>query len=279
MPALSVIIPIKNEEKNLPACLAALAGWADEIVVADSGSMDRSAEIAAQFGATIIQFEYQGGWPKKRQWVLDTYPLRNDWVLLLDADEILLPPLKEEIAQAIQHPICSGYTLLFQMEFLGKRLRYAYPGLRKLSLFRKGTGRYEKRLEDQDASMADMEIHEHVVVSGSVGHLQNPVLHRNYNSLSRYILKHNEYSNWEAKVLTQGGAEELPPAFWGNQAQRRRWLKRYLLRMPGTAMAYFFYNYVLRGGFLDGKPGLYYCLFAATQMVHVKAKIYELEQT
>jgi glycosyltransferase involved in cell wall biosynthesis len=91
---LSVIIPVKNEALNLSACLTVIAGWADEIIVADSNSTDGTQEIAKQFGATVIQFNYEGGWPKKRQWVLDTYPIRNEWVLLLDADEILLDPLK-----------------------------------------------------------------------------------------------------------------------------------------------------------------------------------------
>src|SRR5690606_35260020 len=99
---VSVLIPVRNEAHNLPRCVDALKGWADEVVVVDSQSTDGTIEIAEQYGATVLQFHYQGGWPKKRQWALDTYPFRNDWILLLDADEILLDPIKEEMAAAIR---------------------------------------------------------------------------------------------------------------------------------------------------------------------------------
>ena len=114
--------------------------------------------------------------------------------------------------------------------FLGRVLRHGDVGLWKLSLFRRGRGRYECRLMDQDASMADMEVHEHVVVEGATAKLRNPLIHHNVESLSRYIQKHDEYSNWESRLLLQRGArKELPPSLLGTQAQRRRWLKRKLM--------------------------------------------------
>ena len=127
--------------------------------------------------------------------------------------------------------------------------------------------------------MADIEIHEHVVVDGATALLHNPIVHHNIDSLSRYIIKHNEYSNWEARVLTQSsvGVEEVQADLFGNQAQRRRWLKRKLFRVPGSPVLLFLYRYFLRLGFLDGTPGLIYCIFQAVQMFHTKAKIYELQ--
>ena len=89
------------------------------------------------------------------------------------------------------------------MYFLGRILRHSDASFWKLSLFRKGRGRFECRLKDQDASMADMEMHEHVVVNGPTALLRNALVHHNVDSLSRYIQKHNEYSNWEARVLLQ----------------------------------------------------------------------------
>lgn len=273
---ISVLIPAKNERNNLGRCLAPLAGWADEIVVVDSHSTDDGLEIAAGFGAKVLQFDYAGGWPKKRQWALDTYPWRHDWILLLDADEILTEPIKEEIAQAIQNSQYDGYWLRFRIVFLGRMLRYGDTELWKLFLFRKGKGRYEKRLERQDASMSDIEVHEHVVVDGPTGRLKNPVRHENWNSLDRYISKHNEYSAWEARVHREGVDHDLPPRFFGSQAQRRRWLKRKLLAIPGAPIIRFLYIYFLRLGVLDGRPGLIYASFKLIQMMHVKAKMYEL---
>jgi len=126
--------------------------------------------------------------------------------------------------------------------------------------------------------MADMEVHEHVIADGLVAALQHPLVHHNVESLSRYIQKHNEYSNWEAQVLSQPEAEvgEVRADLFGTQAQRRRWLKRKLYRLPGSPVLLFLYRYVLRLGFLDGIPGLIYCGFQAVQMFHSKAKIYEL---
>jgi glycosyltransferase involved in cell wall biosynthesis len=279
---VSVIVPVRNEACNLPRCLEALAA-VGEIYVIDSQSTDNTVEIAQSRGAKVVQFHYAGGWPKKRQWAMDTLPFTYDWILLLDADEILTPELFEEIRRAVQNPGVNGYSIRLQMYFLGRVLRHCDASFWKLSLFRKGRGRFECRLKDQDASMADMEIHEHVVVDGPTAELRNALVHHNIDSLSRYILKHNEYSNWEARVLlkadgdSEDDSQEMSDDLFGTQAQRRRWLKRNLYRLPGSPVLLFLYRYVFRLGFLDGVPGLIYCTFQAVQMFHSKAKIYELE--
>jgi glycosyltransferase involved in cell wall biosynthesis len=274
---VSVIIPVRDEAKNLPRCLQALRD-VGEVYVIDSQSTDESVEIARSHGAQVVQFHYQGGWPKKRQWAMNTLPIAHDWILLLDADEVLTPELSEEIRAAIRNPAIAGYSILLRTCFLGRVLRHGDVGLWKLSLFRRGKGQYECRLKDQDASMADMEVHEHVVVEGATASLRNPLIHYNVESLSRYIRKHDEYSNWESHVVLERGEDkELPPSLLGTQAQRRRWLKRKLFAVPGSPVLLFLYRYVLRFGFLDGAPGLIYCGFQAVQMFHTKAKIYEMK--
>jgi glycosyltransferase involved in cell wall biosynthesis len=274
---ISVIVPIRNDARNLPRCLESLA-VAGEVYVIDSQSTDSSAAIADSYGAKIVQFHYRGGWPKKRQWAMDTLPFAFDWILLLDADEVLTPELAEEIRIAIQNPGVNGFYIRLQLFFLGSILQHGDASFWKLSLFRRGRGRFECRLKDQDASMADIEIHEHVVVEGRTGKLRNSLVHRNIDSLSRYISKHNEYSNWEARVLARsaGDPEEMEADLFGNQAQRRRWLKGNLYRLPGSPVLLFLYRYIVRLGVLDGTPGLIYCTFQAVQMFHSKAKMYEL---
>ncbi len=279
---ISVIVPVRNEARNLPRCLGSLAP-AGEVYVVDSESTDDTVAIAQSHGAKVVQFHYAGGWPKKRQWAMDTLPLAYEWILLLDADEVLTPELVEEIRGALQNPDVNGYFIRLQMYFLGRVLRHCDASFWKLSLFRKGRGHFECRLKDQDTSMADIEIHEHVVVDGPTAQLRNPLVHYNVESLSRYILKHNEYSNWEARVLLQPendsnrSSDEVKADLFGTQAQRRRWLKRNLYRLPGSPVLLFFYRYIFRLGFLDGVPGLIYCTFQAVQMFHTKAKIYELQ--
>jgi glycosyltransferase involved in cell wall biosynthesis len=274
---VSVIIPVRNEACNLPRCLKSVRG-AGEIYVIDSDSTDETADIARSFDAKVVQFHYHGGWPKKRQWAMDTLPLAYDWILLLDADEVLTPELAEEIRRAIQSPRYDGYYIALRMYFLGQVLRHGNASFYKLSLFRRGKARFERRITHQDASMCDMEVHEHVVVEGQTTKLQNPLVHRNLESLSRCIRKHDEYSNWEAEVWLQGGNSygDLPPSLVRTQAQRRRWLKKHLLGLPGSPLLFFLYKYFFRLGFLDGVPGLIYCGFQGIQFFHIKAKIYEL---
>jgi glycosyltransferase involved in cell wall biosynthesis len=275
---VSVIVPVRNEAHNLRRCLESLRG-AGEVYVIDSGSTDETVEIARSFDTKVVQFHYRGGWPKKRQWAMDTLPLAYEWVLLMDADEALTPELADEIRQAVANPSHDGYYIALRMHFLGRVLRHSDSRFYKLSLFRRGHARFECRSRDQDASMCDMEVHEHVVTEGPTAKLRNPLVHHNVETLSRYIRKHDGYSTWEAHVWLrgEGGYADLPPSLLGTQAQRRRWLKRKLLGLPGSPFLFFLYKYFLRMGFMDGVPGLIYCGFQSVQFFHVKAKIYELQ--
>jgi glycosyltransferase involved in cell wall biosynthesis len=275
---VSVIVPVRNEARNLPDCLESLR-HAGEVYVVDSQSTDATVEIARSFGAHVVQFHYKGGWPKKRQWAMESLPLANDWIFLVDADEALTAELVQEIRNAIQDPRFNGYHIALRMHFLGRELRHSGASFEKLSLFRRGQGRFECRLKDQDESMADMEVHEHVVVEGKTARLKHPLLHRNVESLSHYIRKHDEYSNWEARVWLEGdaNAQDLAPSPFGSQAQRRRWLRKKFFAIPGSPLLFFFYKYIFRLGFLDGVPGLIYCSMQGIQFFHIKAKIYELK--
>ncbi|MDA9830226.1 glycosyltransferase family 2 protein [Akkermansiaceae bacterium] len=276
---ISILIPTRNEAANLPRCLEPLKGWADEIIIVDSGSTDETVTIAEAAGAKVLQFDYHGGWPKKRQWALDTYEFAHDWILLLDADEILQDDVKGQIAKAVARNDKDGYWLKFQLHFLGRPLRHGGFDLWKLFLFRKGKGRYERRISgEQTESMSDIEVHEHVVVDGEVGRLSAPIRHENWNSLYRYIAKHNEYSDWEARVYFEGGGGgEVEPKLFGTQAERRRWLKKKFIRLPGFPLITFLYHYLFKLGFLDGRAGLIYCSLKGIQRFHAKAKLYEME--
>ncbi len=277
-PALpvSVIVPVRNEARNLPRCLESLADFG-EVYVIDSQSSDDTVPTAQSHGAKVIQFHYEGGWPKKRQWAMETLPLAYDWVLLVDADEAMTPALVAEIKQAVENPGVDGYYIALQMNFLGRVLRHGGARFYKLSLFRRGKGRFECRLKNQDASMADVEVHEHVVVAGKTAKLRSFLIHHNVESLSRFIRKHDEYSNWEARVWLEGeaGYGDLPPSLFGTQAQRRRWLRKKFFGVPGSPLFFFLYRYILQLGFLDGTPGLIYCGLQGSHLFNAKAKIYE----
>jgi glycosyltransferase involved in cell wall biosynthesis len=273
---VSVIVPVRNEAKNLPRCLESLRNFG-EVFVIDSQSEDATVEVARSYNAKVVQFFYKGGWPKKRQWALENLAFLYDWILLIDADEAMTADLAEEINQAITSGDADGYYIKLQMFFLNRQLRFSGANFWKMSLFRRGKGVYECRLKNQDASMADMEVHEHVVIKGRTSRLKNSLVHHNVESLSRYFQKHNEYSNWEAKVWFSDADESgLRPSLFGVQAQRRRWLKKHFMGLPGSPILLFLYKYVLCLGFLDGVPGLLYCCYQGIQLFNVKAKIYEM---
>jgi len=278
---VSVIIPVLNEEKNLPDCLASVA-WADEVFVVDSGSSDGTCRIAEEHGARVVQFRFQPGGPRKKNWALENLPLRNDWVLLLDADERIPPDLRAEIARLFADgPKHAGYYLNRKQIFLGRWLRHGgnYPSW-NLRLLRRDAGRYERLDTEELASAGDVEVHEHIVLNGTAGYLKAPMLHLDFKDLHHFIDRHNRYSTWDAKVrrkLLEGKefSSTIPARLFGSPVERKRFLKRLWVRLPCRPLLRFLYMYVFRLGFLDGRPGFIYAVFKAVQEFHITAKMYE----
>jgi glycosyltransferase involved in cell wall biosynthesis len=255
---VSVLLPIKNEAENLPRCLASV-GWADEVFVVDSQSSDGSQRIAQEHGAQVVQFEFNGTWPKKKNWALEHLPFRNEWVFILDADEVLPAEAEAEFRAAIADAGATvGYWINRRFMFMGRWLRHAYYPNWNLRLFRHSLGRYEKLTEVATAS-GDNEVHEHVVVQGPTGRLRCELDHYAFPSVEVFVEKHNRYSNWEARVAI--AEEERAPRSAELQsarvAQRRR-LKRLARRLPFRPLLRFLYVYVWQRGFLDGREGFYF---------------------
>src|SRR5947208_148559 len=141
---VSVLVPVKNEAENLRRCLPALA-WADEVFVVDSQSTDDTVSVAEGFGARVVQFHFNGRYPKKKNWALDNLPFRNEWVLIVDADEVVVPELAEEIARRTAADEADGFYLNMKYFFLGRRIRHCgYAEAWNLRLFKHRLGRYEK---------------------------------------------------------------------------------------------------------------------------------------
>lgn len=280
---VSVIIPVLNEEANLADCLASVR-WADEVFVVDSHSTDRTAEIAQQHGAKVVQFDFQPGGPRKKNWALEHLPFRNEWILLLDADERITPELEAEIRREFASgPKCDGYYLNRKLIFMGRWLRHGgnYPSW-NLRLFKHRLGRYERLATEELQSAGDVEVHEHVVLDGPAGYLPEPMLHLDYKDLSRWIERHNRYSTWDAKMrlnLLEGReVSSIPAHLFGTPVERKRWLKKVWVRLPCRPCLRFLYMYVFRLGFLDGKPGFIYAVLKATHEFHISAKMWEMKQ-
>lgn len=268
---VSVLIPVLNEEKNLVGCIRRLR-WADEVIVVDSVSRDATVPISQAMGAKVHRFIYsKEGWPKKRNWALESVPWRNEWVLILDADEYMLPELAREIGEVVagrwKHPdpdkAGSGeaFWINRRFMFMGRWIKHCgyYPSW-NIRLFKHKVARYERIGTLGDTGSGDNEVHEHIVLSrGKAGYLRDEFLHYAYPNLAVWIEKHNRYTTWEAHAMLAGNKGEIEASFFGGPIERRRWLKRMARRLPFRPTLRFFYSYVLQRGFLDGYAGLVLC--------------------
>ncbi|WP_413173299.1 glycosyltransferase family 2 protein [Anabaena azotica] len=278
---VSVLIPAKNEQANLPACLTSLQP-ADEIFIVDSQSTDKSIEIAESYGAKVVQFKFNGSWPKKKNWSLENLPFRNEWVLIVDCDERITPESWTEIAEVIQNGECNGYYINRRVFFLGKWIRHGgkYPDW-NLRLFKHQKGRYENLSTEDIPNTGDNEVHEHVILEGKVGYLKHDMLHEDFRDLYHWLERHNRYSNWEARVylnlLTgKDNSATIGANLFGDAVQRKRFLKTLWVRLPFKPFLRFILFYIIQRGFLDGKAGYIYGRLLSQYEYQIGVKLYEL---
>ena len=250
---ISLLVPCKNEEANLDRCLQSVP-WVAETFVVDSNSNDKTSEIAEMHGAKVVQFEYKGGWPKKKNWALENLPFSNEWVLILDADECLPPEAEEEIMSIVNNSgnKHSGYWINRRYFFMGKALEHAYFPNWNLRLFKHKLGRYEK-ITDLSTDSGDHEIHEHVVVKGSTGRLKSIMDHHAFPTIESFVEKHNRYSNWEA--IVENEQKEKADSIQHDGVKLKRKLRMVFRKLPFRPTIRFLYVYIWQKGFLDGWPG------------------------
>ncbi len=281
-PSITVLLAAKNEEANLPRCLSALDP-AERVVVLDSHSTDATPEIAREHGAEIVQFDYDGGYPKKRQWALNTLAVDTDWVFLLDADEVVPDELWKEIEGTLSAPDPEdAYLITKGFHFLGREFRFGGFSHEAVLLFRTGHARFERLIDDP--SGLDMEVHERLIVDGTVGSLGTPLIHEDFKGLEAYIDRHNRYSTWEAHLrraylqANTYGEDSVDANPFGNAQERRRFLKKIAIQVPFEPLLWFLYHYIFRLGFLEGRPGLVASQIRRHYIASVRAKMYELRQ-
>ena len=252
---VAAVVLTHNEERNLPACLASLAGWVREIFVVDSGSTDRTLAIAREAGATVLQhaFEHYGA---QRNWAMDTLPIASPWTLHVDADERITPELRASITAALAGSVpgldgVDGFLVSRRTMFMGRWIRHGghYPAWH-LRLRRTGTGRCEDRLYDQ-----------HFYVSGAVQKLQGDLIDTLTPDVATFTARHLRWATLEA--AEHDAPHDATGRIRGrlatdNAIEQRRWLRDWYARLPlfVRPTAYFLYRYIVRLGFLDGRAGL-----------------------
>lgn len=272
---VSILIPVKNEAGNLPRCLASVQ-WAGEIWVVDSQSTDGTPAIAEARGAKVVQFHFNGTWPKKKNWALESLPFAHEWVFILDADEVLPPEAEAEFRAIVSDPAhpFDGYWINRRFFFMGQWLRHAYYPNWNLRLFRHRLGRHERITAGATAS-GDNEVHEHVLVEGRTGRLVSEMEHYAFPSIEVFVEKHNRYSNWEARVAFAESGHGDPQLALVN---RRRRLKRLARWLPFRPWLRFSYVYFWQRGFLDGRAGFYFARLHAIYEALSVMKTHELRR-
>lgn len=251
MSGITVIVCTLDEELHLGRCLGSVRELGPLYVV-DAGSTDATETIASEAGATVIRHEWSA-YSAQKNWALDNLPVATDWVLMLDADEYVTASGRDEILAAIGDTPHAGFHLPRQNIFMGKVLKHAwwYPDY-QLRVFRRERGRYEDRL-----------VHEHVLLDGTSGFLQEPLMHENLKSTSAFVDRHRRYAELEAQEIGkwQRGdvAGQRQGRLFGTWPERRRALKTLVwYRLPGRPYARFVWMYLLKRGFLDGRAGYEY---------------------
>jgi glycosyltransferase involved in cell wall biosynthesis len=246
-PPITALIPCFNEEENIRACLESVR-WADEILVVDSFSTDRTREIATEFTDRILQHEYINSAAQKN-WAIPQ--AKHSWILIVDSDERVTPELRDEILELLSRgPDKAGYYIGRVNYFMGHPIRHVWKTDKCLRLFLRDKGRYQER-----------NVHADVILDGPVGRLKNKLLHYTATSLERYMWKHDRYTTWAAGDR-------------GKRTKAVRWW-HLLLRPTGR----FIKQYFLKRGFLDGQAGLIVCGLSAFSAFMKYAKLWEARQT
>lgn len=260
---ITAIIPVKNEERNLPECLRSLAGL-ERVIVVDSGSTDTTRQIAEHAGAVVLDFHWDGGPIKKRNWVLRNHAPESEWILFIDADERLTDDLKTELARVLPNTDKNGFWLRYTNYFMGRRLRFGEPMI-KLTIVRRQQGEFEV-VPERNWSTLDMEVHEHLIVNGQVGTLRANVIHHDDKGVGAWFRRHLEYASWEAE------------RYFARADAQRTLRQRIKYRLAGSLLfpvLYFVYAYFLRLGFLDGIAGLRFASAKCSYFTQVALRIAE----
>jgi glycosyltransferase involved in cell wall biosynthesis len=272
---IEVVMIVRDEELNLTHTLPTITSWADRVWVVDSGSTDRTVEVARAAGCEVIHRDWLG-YARQKNWAIDNLDIRAPWILILDADEAVTPQLREAICQIASRPVDSVPESAFHINryfvFLGGIIRHCgyYPSW-NVRLFKRGQARYEER-----------DVHEHMVAHGPVGFVHGGDLeHNDRRPLEHYIAKHNRYSTLEARAIFMERfavtANSLPARFFGGPLERRRWIKRQVYpNLPAKFAFRFLWMYLLKLGFLDGVTGWRFCLFISAYELQIEQKLLEL---
>lgn len=256
---VTAIVVTKNESENLAQCLLPLVTRFTRVIVLDSGSTDDTVEIATNLGAEVMKYMWGGTYPKKRQWALDNIYGLSDWVLFIDADEVLSHELVLEMRLLFARGVTAdGFFIYGRPVWMRKQLHFGQWN-NKLCLFRRSCFAFPPVNDLDIPGMGEIEGHYQPVrinPNARIGQMHAPIIHENHKGRGAWNAKHKQYALWESEMIKRG-AFPPDPVPWREslkQFTRASWVRPYLL---------FVYGYIFKLGFLDGVAGFDYALARA----------------
>ena len=266
---ISAIILTLNEAEDLPKCLDSL-DWTDQNFVLDSGSTDKTCEIASSMGAIVYKNKFEG-FGQQRCWAIDNIPVKSDWILFIDADEVSTPKFASAVLDAIRNTKneTAGFYCCWKLMLYGKWLKFSDSFPRwQFRILKKGKARY------RDAGHAMKEAQ----VEGKLEYLKEPYLHFAFSKgWTFWFNRHNKYSSLEAIERTNTNYR-LMHIFHRDQSIRKEAVKQYVTVIPGWPTLRCFHSYFLKGGIFEGLPGLLYSINISIYEYMIQLKILELKK-
>jgi len=250
---ISAVVFTKNEEQNIRECIKSLSDFG-EIVVVDSSSQDSTTEIALELGAKVVDFQWSGTYPKKKQWTLENIHFENDWILFVDADERVSTELATELKSRFDqlNSYYSAGIITLRYSFNGKLLRFGQKP-RKVALLRVDRISWPT-LNDLDIpGMGELEGHYQPWIQGKTARIHEQLIHDDLDPYVSWVQRHVRYAQWEAEIRLRDEANSIVKSskIPGGKVFHS---------LPGKSMLFFVICYFIKLGFLDGKPGFNYAL-------------------
>lgn len=266
---LTVVVLTKNEEVAIRRCLESVSEI-DQVIVIDSNSTDQTVRVAQEMGASVIDFKWNGKYPKKKQWALESLAIRNDWVLFLDADEALSTSLIAELRKLFDGSFLNDYgafVITLDYFFMGKLLRFGHK-VKKVALLNRSCCSFPLIDDLHVTNMWEVEGHYQPICKKQIGNLRGHITHLDPDTLFDYFARHNRYSDWEAEL-------RMNPKMQWDVRNAKTSQGAIFDRIPGKPFFFFVYSFLFRFGWRDGRAGLNYALALSFYYWQISIKVQE----
>lgn len=266
---ITVLVQTKNEAVGIAACLESMKDF-DEVIVVDSCSTDATQAIASNCGARVVNFDWNGQYPKKKQWMIESAGARNDWLLIMDADERVTPEMLAELRRRLKEMSSQeygAYEIPIDYVFNGRLLQHGHKVYKRTLVDRRRTS-YPAIGDLEAPGMGELEGHYQPVIVGPIGRFGGAIHHDDKDPIRSWFERHNRYSDWEAYLATH-------PEVGRQVNQLRTGGGQKFAKVPFKPLAFFVYDYIVRQGFRDGRAGFNYAFALAWYYWLTEVKVEE----